>query len=466
MKRELSQKLLKQGIAATKAGQAKDARQHLVDAVELDPDNENAWLWLSGVVDSTTERQHCLEQVLRLNPDNTYARAGLASLQKLTTQAVPLDIEPPPLTSIRVQPDQDLTFGGNCPFCDRRVSPQSTTCSHCHRALVVSCPICGTLLNIEETACSTCGYHIGDFRQGVSHYAGLGDAYLANLKADLAIAAWQTVLELDTSYPHAYMRLGEAQTMAADLEGARASFEQAVSQAANPIAAQLALGRVYERQHLWDEAQNAYEQAVAADESSDVAHLSLGRFLAEGKAFQDAFIHIRRATELDRENAQAWFLLGQLYEAAQERGRAIQAYEQASGLAAREVQDNILWCERAAERIERLRPSLPPRVTRDWPETIRQTAGLALIPTVAALVNGGLRPWQIAPLDYLAIWLATLGAYLLVSASASPRNPGMRALLGQDGLLSHPSMRTALGWIGGLLWVTGSLFIILVPALA
>ena len=465
MKRELSQKLLKQGIAATRAGQAKDARQHLVDAIELDPDNENAWLWLSGVVDSTTERQHCLEQVLKLNPDNTYARAGLASLEKLTTQGVPLEIEPPPLMDTGVQPDQDLTSGENCPFCDRRVSARSTTCSHCRRALVVACPTCETLLDIEETACSTCGHHIGDWRQGVAYYADLGDAYLANLKADLAIATWQNVVEMDASYPHAYVRLGEAQTIAADLEGARASFEQAVSQAANPGAAQLALGRIYERQHLWDEAQNAYEQAVAADESSAVAHLSLGRFLAEGKAFQASFIHIRRATELDRENAEAWFLLGQLYEAAQERGRAIQAYEQASGLAARKVPDNILWCERAAERIERLRPSLPRGVTRNWPETVRQTTGLALIPVIAALVNAGLRPWQIAPLDYLAIGLATLGAYFLVSASASPRNPGMRALLGQDGL-SHPAMRTTLGWIGGLLWVAGSLFIILVPALA
>ena len=465
MKQALSQKLLKQGIAATRAGQSKDAQQYLVNAIELDPANESAWLWLSGVVESMSERQHCLEQVLKLNPDNTYARAGLVSLEKLTTQTVPLETEPPPLKDIEAQPDQDLTFGEKCPFCDRRVPARSITCSHCRRALVVTCPTCETLLNIEETACSSCGHRLGDWRQGVAYYADLGDAYLANLKADLAIAAWQNVLELDASYPHAYMRLGEAQTIASDLEGARASFEQAVSQAASPVAAHLALGRIYDRRHLWDEAQNAYEQAVAADESSAAAHLALGRFLAEGKAFQAAFIHIRRATELDRESAEAWFLLGQLYEAAQERDRAIQAYGHASGFAAREVPDNLQWCERAAERIERLRPSLPPSVTQNWPETIRQTAGLALIPAVAALVNGGLRPWQIAPLHYLAVWLATLGAYFMVSASASPRNPGMRAMLGQDGL-SRPAVRTTFGWIGGLLWVTSSLLIILAPALA
>jgi hypothetical protein len=48
--------------------------------LQEDPDNERAWLWLSGVVDPLDERCYCLEQVLRINPANATARRGLAAL--------------------------------------------------------------------------------------------------------------------------------------------------------------------------------------------------------------------------------------------------------------------------------------------------------------------------------------------------------------------------------------------------
>ncbi|MEJ2209428.1 MAG: bacterial transcriptional activator domain-containing protein [Anaerolineae bacterium] len=74
--------LLQQGIAAAKAGRKEEARRLLTQVVDLDERNEKAWLWLSGVVESTEDRQICLENVLALNPDNQHARAGLEWLQQ------------------------------------------------------------------------------------------------------------------------------------------------------------------------------------------------------------------------------------------------------------------------------------------------------------------------------------------------------------------------------------------------
>jgi hypothetical protein len=230
------------------------------------------------------------------------------------------------------------------------------------------------------------------------------------------------------------------------------------------VTIHLSLGRIYEKRHQWDEAQNAYEQAVVVDERSADARFALGRLLMEGKALQAAFPHIRRATELAPEHTGAWFLLGQLYEVAQESRRAIQAYERASAVTAGASPDDSEWHQRALERLELLRPSLPSSVALEWPETVRQTAGMVLIPVLAALVNAGLRPWQIAPLDYVGVLVATLGAYFWISASTSPRNPGMRAMLGQDGL-SQPMLRTSMGVLGGLFWTTGLLYVLLAPVL-
>jgi hypothetical protein len=39
-----------------------------------------AWLWLSGLMTTNQQKRECLEQVLEANPENIYARAGLARL--------------------------------------------------------------------------------------------------------------------------------------------------------------------------------------------------------------------------------------------------------------------------------------------------------------------------------------------------------------------------------------------------
>jgi tetratricopeptide (TPR) repeat protein len=73
--------LLRKGIAAARAGRAQEARRLLQQIVALDPDNEMAWLWLSGLVATNQEKMNCLERVLRSNPHNAYARAGLDRLR-------------------------------------------------------------------------------------------------------------------------------------------------------------------------------------------------------------------------------------------------------------------------------------------------------------------------------------------------------------------------------------------------
>jgi tetratricopeptide (TPR) repeat protein len=86
--------LLREGIAAAKAGQRERARDLLMRVLEQDEENALAWLWLSGVVDSLDDREICLENVLTLNPDNEAARKGLAFVQKQKEVQAPLPESP------------------------------------------------------------------------------------------------------------------------------------------------------------------------------------------------------------------------------------------------------------------------------------------------------------------------------------------------------------------------------------
>jgi len=93
--------LLKQGIAAYKAGRKAEARELFFQTLELDRDDEQTWLWVSGVVDTDTERRTCLEEVLALNPNNATARRGLEHLQA-SAPAPAATPEPPAIP--RVEP--------------------------------------------------------------------------------------------------------------------------------------------------------------------------------------------------------------------------------------------------------------------------------------------------------------------------------------------------------------------------
>lgn len=56
--------LTNRGIEALKSGDKLEARRLLSLAVQQNSQDEIAWLWLSGVVESDEERIRCLHQVL------------------------------------------------------------------------------------------------------------------------------------------------------------------------------------------------------------------------------------------------------------------------------------------------------------------------------------------------------------------------------------------------------------------
>ena len=71
------ERLMREGQAAAKRGDKAMARVLLTQLLEVQPDNEQAWMWLSGVVSDPNEQTTCLENVLILNPENPQARKGL-----------------------------------------------------------------------------------------------------------------------------------------------------------------------------------------------------------------------------------------------------------------------------------------------------------------------------------------------------------------------------------------------------
>ena len=71
--------LFQQAMDAFKAGRKDDARTLFMDIVERDKNHEQAWLYLSALVETLEEQQICLENVLTVNPNNEKAKKGSIS---------------------------------------------------------------------------------------------------------------------------------------------------------------------------------------------------------------------------------------------------------------------------------------------------------------------------------------------------------------------------------------------------
>jgi hypothetical protein len=82
--------LTREGIKAMRTGDIVRAQGLLCQALQINPTNVDAWLWLSGAVGSDPERRYCLEQVLALNPEHPVARRGLNRLKYVRFSLSPL----------------------------------------------------------------------------------------------------------------------------------------------------------------------------------------------------------------------------------------------------------------------------------------------------------------------------------------------------------------------------------------
>ncbi len=110
--------LYRAGVTAAKNRDRAAAAEYLAEATALDPANEGAWLWRAGVCDEPAEALAHLERVLKLNPNNEQARAGVV---KLRAQLAP---------------------AWRCPVCTHTAAHDDTLADYC--------PECGCVIVLSD----------------------------------------------------------------------------------------------------------------------------------------------------------------------------------------------------------------------------------------------------------------------------------------------------------------------------
>jgi tetratricopeptide (TPR) repeat protein len=169
--------LLQQGIAAARAGKREEARALLMQLVEGDERNEQAWLWLAGVVDAPEDIRTCLQNVLDLNPANQQAQQGLAWVEQRYGPAEPppapvvIATMSPPEREVQATPapppapEQQRSFIGpttKLTNADAAPAVVAATASAASSVPIIAappeypCPYCGAPTVLKQQACTQC----------------------------------------------------------------------------------------------------------------------------------------------------------------------------------------------------------------------------------------------------------------------------------------------------------------------
>jgi tetratricopeptide (TPR) repeat protein len=404
--------LLQHGIAAAKAQRVDEARRTLMRVVELDEHNEQAWLWLSGVVESPDDRRVCLENVLTINPDNTLAQSGLRWLNEHA-------------------PARD-----RCPHCQAPLPTSGDTCPACQQPLLVVCPHCDEYAEITDSFCPHCHRALGNFRAGARYYLDLAHAYLDRDRRPLVVWALDQAEATKPRDPDVLGRLAELNMRLERAVKAIALYRQAMTLAPDCAADYIGLGAVYRQQAMHHEARAVYQQAFKYAPNDPALLVGLAQaILDDGGPAREAIDHLERAAQVQPDDAAVHALLGKLYRDQGDAPLALQRYSRAAEL----TEPTSLLGGEVRREVVKLQAALP-RPHEGRGELIRQAGGPVLISIMAALANAKLSPLHISLVSWLALGLSLIGAWLWANADHVRRKT------------AHPRRESAVGLI---VWLIG-----------
>ena len=402
--------LLQRGIEAARAKRTDEARALLMQCVQLDEHNEQAWLWLSGVVESLDDRRVCLDNVLALNPNNQRAQAGLHWLDQHAPLPPPAPVE-------------------HCPHCDAPLPASGQTCPVCKQPVLIVCPHCGEFTEIRKPQCVHCGHFSGDFKQRTKFYVTLANDYVTEGK--LSPAQW-ALDQAVASTPHEaqdWARIADVRVKLDRPGDAIAAYQQAIARAPDDVQLHVSLHDVYRKVKLEDEARATRDQILRQ------FHDDHDQLIAGGQALMDrklppaeALRFYQRAVELQPKNVATRLQIGALCfdsgDAPAARDHFAEAVKltdakSAQGQQARQALAHAKTARRAAEGAG----------GSGGNDRVRQTAGPLLISIMAALANAKLS-LSLSPISWAALIGSGVGAYLWQAADEPGRSRSTRSFIG------------------------------------
>jgi tetratricopeptide (TPR) repeat protein len=349
--------LLDEAIGAARGGDRTKAKDKLTRYLRYDQKNEHAWLWMSAVVESDRERIFCLNNVLKLNPNNKTAKRGLALLGALPAEMrADLDIE-----VIGVDLKADVVTVGASGKAKKR---GGFTFRRNRRLENVAIALLAVFM---LAGCIVFGFNLGESQVRVAELLGIESATplptatpipptptatltpIPPTATEVAIAtpivgANQTPIAelLGVSYtptppgfdvpffPEEAYNKGEKAYLAREYDAALLSFRDAIEQNANNYAAHYYMGAIYLEKKDYNRAFQSFGAALKIN--TGFAPALLGRGQANSKLGGSPLSDFQKAKDADPDWADPYIQTAIYYADRKQPDLAIAELETARGL--------------------------------------------------------------------------------------------------------------------------------------
>lgn len=428
MERGPIQMLLREAVTSAKAGNKSWARECLGRVLKAEPQNVEAWLWMSSVLDTPAEKRFCLEKVLAINPQNLQALAGLRWLDQQSR-----------IPRAAAAPKRTL-----CPMCGEPNDPKAFQCANCGQDLFVLCPSCSERVDIDRPVCASCGLEVGDSSTGAAYFFGLAELYLQHGQPKRALETWDKTLFLNPDYPRVAEAAADAFLATGQRDLALQSLQRAIEESQDEEHKRdlrLKMANFHRDLGNLEEARKVYLELLQEEkerhESWTELYVELGRFYQRTGDTDEARNYYDMALTLDENLHEVRYLVAEIL---LEQGYELRALNEFQWL--QEKGGEV--AARAKTQVLAMRPPVPDEFRNRWQETLRGTARYVLGGlTLLALSTG--RYWMnLAPRDLIGLLCSMLGGYLVTAATATPRNLPTLAMfskLGDKPVLARMRLR-------------------------
>jgi len=327
--------MFREAVSAVQKGDKIRARDLLTRLIRMDSSNSEYWIWMSAVVETTRERQFCLQEALKHDPANQAARRGLALMG-----AMP--------------PDESSALSGII-YRNWQAAYQETPVKRQPISWIkVIAGISAVLILASLVALATYGTRQINQRKTEATKVAVvptlkpsatylptrtpvgrspTPTFLGPTPLWMLLDATYTPTPLYVATPHS---LSEAYREAlrafyrGDMQQAIGFFKQLVEAEPEAVDGWYYIGESYRLQGQYSQALDAFNQALEVNSGFAPAYLGRARTNKASDPKIDTLADLEKAVQLDPQYGEAYLELGLKYVDAQELETARTAFEQAA----------------------------------------------------------------------------------------------------------------------------------------
>jgi tetratricopeptide (TPR) repeat protein len=408
-----AQALFRQGVLAIRDEKNLELGQQLLtESLQVDPNNDMAWLWLTHTVSDPQKRLEYVERALDLNPENQHA----LTLKKQLLSRLPQKADQPVRPDIR--------------------------------------PLPKTLTTADK--------------ERIEALLDRAEIYLEAGETERAVAQWVEVLKIQVDHEMAISKAVKHLWRMSYIDDAKELIWRALKSGTAVPMIYLTAIDMAEREHDYARADALRAYILKLPGAEDALFVTIAdQYVAKYKT-EEALQYLRTALEIYPESQKLLLRLGDLNQEIGRNQEAMRYYDEAARL-----KPGSKVGREADKKLLEFVPILTDRERGSVWLAVREVAGIGAFFLFLGWQDAGLNLFFMGALRWLGVLVSLAGGYSLVTATSSPQQRFIAARLGGVIPAGEPvadeevtqlpiipeSLRYFLGFLGIALLVIAFLFV-------